>query len=82
MIVAAAIRQHGKVYSVPAPGRHHNVIYRIARIEGKYQPDAEQGFLTEEGIFVDRIEAARIAMESKQIEQLNWPPNLFSEDLW
>lgn len=42
----------------------------------------DTGFVNELGEFVDRLTAARIALESGQIEKLNWPPELYSEDLY
>jgi hypothetical protein len=43
----------------------------------------EQGFVTDEGEFVDRAQAARIALECGQIKALRYSPTqLFSEELW
>ena len=68
-VTAAAIKRHTGIYSFPPPARHEH--------------DGEvQGFLLSDGSFVDRIEGAKIAIESGQILKLNWPPNLYSEDLW
>lgn len=68
--------------------RHGNIIGQMSatmnlrsvengdRSVGKYT----QGFLTNKGMFVDRIEAAKIAYDSGQTkEQLN---QLYSEDVW
>ena len=41
-----------------------------------------QGFLTNTGVFVDRITAATLALEAGLITKLETPPNLFTEDLW
>lgn len=76
-IVKAAIKKNGVVYSVDRPGRHRQVF--------DIMPDtlnAEQGFLTSSGAFVDRVEAGKIAVASGQIKWLKWPPQLFTEDLW
>lgn len=85
MIKAAAIKWNGKVYSVPKPGRHDGV-FALMRKEnpdhkGPWMTD-EQGFITDKNEFVDRIKGAAIAIECGQITQLNWPPLLYSEDLW
>lgn len=46
-------------------------------------PDIIQGFITSTGRFVDREEAAKIALESGQINELKYSKNkLFSEDLY
>lgn len=80
----SAIQVDGKTYAVLAPGRHNHVINKILT----ENPDVKtpivgtQGFITQDDRFVDRIEGARIALETGQIKQLNWPPELFSEDLW
>ena len=71
----------GKVYSLPRPGRHPNV-RDVMRAEG-YNGSLEwQGFLLSDGTFADRKRAAAVALAAGQIESLNWPPNLYSEDLW
>lgn len=92
-ILAAAIRLKGKVWSLPRPARHFNVMQEIWKAQGgpvitgdQLQCDVtgyeDQGFLTSEEKFVDREEAAKIAIAAKQIEKLKWPPRLYSEDLW
>ena len=88
-IVSVAIQLDGKVYSVPAPGRHIDVLraggvealpsgiekYRLAR--------GVQGFLTVDGQFLDRKQAAEYALACGQIQRLKFQPDaLFSEDLW
>lgn len=79
---AAIIGRDGKIWSVPRPERHHHVI-KLMVLFGYPTPVAGiQGFLLSNGKFVGRKEAAKIAIEAKQIKKLNWPPNLFSEDLW
>lgn len=83
MIKAAAARHNGVVYWVPRPGRHDAVLQKIvADLNLSSLCCDEQGFITEDGKFVNRIEAADIAIKCEQIEKLNWPPNLYSEDLW
>jgi len=87
-IVAAAIKLDGTVYSVPAPGRHHNVMRHMWDTWGD-KPGEErfirgetQGFITSTGRFVMRKPAVRIAKRAGQIEEPQWPPLLYSEDLW
>ena len=85
-IVAAAIHTHGITLSAEKPGRHHTVLHAMSKQLGLDamelgHPDA-QGFLTSNGRYVDRIEGADIAIKSEQIDKLNWPPYLYSEDLW
>ena len=70
----------GSVISLPEPSRHHHIFGMLMDDELKVY--YEQGFLLEDGEFVDREAAAKIAIESGQVERLIAPPNLFSEDLW
>lgn len=82
-IVAAAIRHDGVVYSVPAPGRHHDVI-RLMADQG-FGPRCmhDQGFVASDGRFLNRIGALRVAKEAGQIKRKTGPADkLFSEDLW
>ena len=66
--------------------RHPNCLYQMVAITGLTQYDAGkevQGFLTSENMFVDRIEAAQIALAAGQIEKLKFSSTkLYSEDLY
>lgn len=83
-IVGSAILFQGKVYTVLKPGRHNHCFAKIA----EQNPDVEvmrgetQGFETSTGRFVDRVEAAKIAVESGQIPHTKWGDELYSEDVW
>lgn len=81
VIVAAAIRVNGKfVVSVPAPGRHHDIINaEILLIGSSYT----EGFLTSAGTFVDRENALELAIKAGQFNApAEGKRELFSEDLW
>ena len=82
-IVAAAVQYKGLTFSVEIPGRHCDVL-RLMVKAGLSRPirDDVQGFLTNVGTFVDRVEAGRIAIEAGQLPSLPVPPDLYSEDLW
>lgn len=81
MITHVAIKYKDKVYSLPQPWRHHDVIRQIG---GIYGPDV-QGFLTDKGHFLTREQAFVHAQFHGQVKR---GPNdyngdqLFSEDLW
>lgn len=85
-IAAAAILFQGEARSLPPPARHHTITRWLVDL----YPDAprpialpdEQGFVTDAGRYVDRIEGAAIALAAGQTKALQWPPSLFSEDLW
>jgi hypothetical protein len=66
--------------------RHNEIISEMVELYGIRPPidqeRFEQGFITNKGEFVDRVEGARIAIESGQIKALKWPPLLYSEDLY
>lgn len=82
MIVKAAVLFEGKIYTVPKPGRHHNVMRKIVDETGKPPVKALQGFVTYDGIFLDRVQAGEHAIRCGQLDELGWPPFLYSEDLW
>lgn len=79
-ITAAAIVQDGQMFT---GRRHHEIISMIVRHMGIRPVTGKQGFVTNEGRFVDRKEAARIALEAGQVKELkSGSGELFSEDLW
>lgn len=82
IIVAAAISHNGLICTMPQPARHHHIIHTLHRSEYSLPVSSEEGFLTSEGRFVDRKKAAELAIKAGQIDQLQWPPYLYSEDLW
>jgi len=86
-IVSVAIQDpNGLVFSLPKPKRHNHIVHSMALV-GMPTPvtnNREQGFLTSEGNFVTREEAAVIAISCGQVkaEALDVPGVLFSEDVW
>lgn len=68
--------------------RHIHCIHQMVAIAGKRSVWSEvgeyvQGFLTDTNRFVDRKEAAKIAIDSGQIDNLNNKKiRLYSEDLY
>lgn len=79
----AILRDDGTMATLPRPGRHHHVIFRLA-IEGHppIGPDA-QGFMTTRGRFVGRGEGLAIAEANGQVTHKH--PSfdmLYSEDMW
>lgn len=87
-ITHVAVYYDGRVWSLPAPNRHHHVIRDIAKANGVgvKGPD-RQGFLTEHGQFLNRRQAYELASANGQLRR---PPDpskyqgneLYSEDLW
>ncbi len=87
-IAAAAIRSpDGTVWTLPRPARHCDVICHIWGKTGKPTiGNSGQGFLTDQGRFVTREEAYRIAKAADQIifrpDVTPTPGTLYTEDLW
>ena len=85
-ITHVAISYAGRIWSLPAPNRHHDVIRFIAKETGSglYGPHSE-GFLTENGTYLDRITARHLAEGNGQFKREaggTQSAELFSEDLW
>ena len=86
MIVKSALKAtDGTVHT----GHRHADIFRDSDIESekKFGPEryflnAIQGFVTDTGEFLDRVEAAKHAIECGQIKATRWGPRLYSEDVW
>lgn len=85
-IVSAAIKDiDGKVWTLPQPKRHHDVIklMRDAGYEGPVAGPDQQGFLLSNGMFCRRKAAMRVAEEAGQIIGGKTIGSvLTSEDLW
>jgi len=82
-IERAAVLHDDVVYSVPRPGRHHDVCQSMWRIGLPPEAQRVQGFVTSLGRFVDREEGVAIAREAGQIVGKTGPDRLlFSEDMW
>jgi len=86
-ITHVAIRYKGKIYSLPAPNRHHDVIRKIAEETGDKYIDAlgdDQGFLDNTGRYLRRTPALNIAVKANQIKEGSEiiGNELYSENLW
>jgi len=87
IIGAAVISTVGNLYAVAPPARHADVIRYMVTQGSKSEEafDAEQGFITNTGRFVNREEAYVIAKENGQFirpEIDHVPGALFSENVW
>ena len=74
MIKAAAILHNGILYKGT---RHRYIIEENKRVDLK---QGQEGFVTSQGLFVDREAAAKIALAAGQIKRPK--KSLKSEDLW
>jgi hypothetical protein len=74
MLVQSAIIKDGVIYT---GRRHHNVLQSQPK---GFLKNCEQGFVTDEGKFLNRKDASIHAFECSQIDEII--PVLCSEDLW
>jgi hypothetical protein len=80
-IVAAALLVDEKVWTLPAPARHHDIIrHYIAETRKVRVPPHDQGFVTSAGRFVRRAPAAMLAFRAGQVTERKH--RLYSEDVW
>lgn len=85
MITHVAIKHKGKVYSLPKPNRHHDVIRLIHDTTGESVPSTDiQGFLADGVMFLGRIPAYHYAVYNNQILDMSkvTGSGLSSEDVW
>ena len=84
MIGGVAIQMGTSVIAMPPPNRHHNVIRLMVDTYGFHKPiTGTQGFVTNTGRFVDRIEGLAIAKAANQLKPNYIERNeLYSEDVW
>lgn len=79
MIVASAILKNGEIYT----GKRHSDIFRDTLPLGCLKgDDSIQGFVTDKGKFLNRIEAGQHVLKCGQIKELRCDNQLYSEDLW
>lgn len=84
---AACLDTNNKVWSIPKPARHHDVLQYMEKCGAKEKDSMDsQGFKLNDGSYVDRLAAYTIAKRANQIKprlptQYNGA-ELFSEDLW
>jgi hypothetical protein len=84
MITHVAIRYNGKLYSLPKPNRHHHIIHQIHLETGDNDIYGDQGFLDDQGNFLDRSTAL---IHAQMCNQLLPHPKLkddwlYSENVW
>lgn len=93
ILAAACLAPNGTLWTLPVPARHHHILHamhevlgwnrttrRVEPLEGEAR--IRQGFVLSNGEFVERAEAAQIALAAWQVTTLMAPPDLYSEDLW
>ncbi len=81
MIREAAVMIFGRIYT----GKRHHDALRAARLCGidrQHLQRARQGFITDDGRFLDRKAAAEHALACGQVKTLKDSECLYSEDLY
>ena len=78
MIVSAAIIKDGIIYT----GKRHNNILCDKSRPFAFLHDAEQGFVTDTGEYLNRMDACKHAIECGQIKKQNYCYGLDSSDLY
>lgn len=83
MITNAAIILTEDVIAVGIkPARHCDIIHTLAKSGCKILCiDGEQGFMTDEGYFIDRVSAKAHAQKAGQMKETGFR-QLYTEDLW
>ena len=84
MITAVAIKVNDKIYSLPRPARHADIVEFFCI---KWNDPKVEGFLDDDNVFVDRVDAMKIAKRCNQPlidfwNDLNTATELYSENLW
>lgn len=84
IVGVAIISDKNEVISLPMPNRHHHVIKYMVKDLGHKTPIVGlQGFVTEDGIFLNRIEAKLVALNHNQLlPNHHNGDELFSECVW
>jgi hypothetical protein len=83
-IERAAVRYDGRIFAVPHPGGHNDVLRSMtaAGYDGLYALGGVFGFITSKGRFVDRRAARVIARVAGQIRGSGIKAELFIGDFW
>ena len=82
---AAVVDNHGVIWSLPQPARHHDIIRWRHSVTGEPTTADQQGFLTSTGEFLSRVSAKVVAEAAEQIIKHSGgrqSRDLYSEDLW
>lgn len=78
-----AIRYGMRVWSLPAPYRHHHIFSVMRYLGEEVKGDGEQGFLDDSGRFIRRSAAKLVAQVNGQLKNGKTIAHILtSEDLW
>lgn len=81
--VAMKHRETGDVYWLLKPARHDSLIKALIAVDKRDWAKGHQGFITDEGQFLNRESAWLYAVNDGSAKGIRWGGReLFSEDLW
>lgn len=83
-IIASAVKYDDLIFVLPKPARHYQIIHKMHSLGLPNESKRCQGFILDNGIFVNRKEAMIIAIQNGQVDENRTitKEDLFSEDLW
>jgi len=87
-ITHVAVKTPKEIWSLPRSNRHQDVLRLMSRFGVRDYGKETEGFVDENGKFLNRREAFTLACATGQLNRFNHPPNhyngdeLYSEDLW
>lgn len=82
-ITHVAIKQCGKIYSLPKPNRHFDVLGLMIENNETLPECRTYGFLDDDGVFLSPKAARIVARELGQLLPRAYDGDiLFSEDIW
>ena len=82
MITEVAIKLNNYTFSFPKPFRHHHIIKMLVFLGEEELDGGIEGFLDDQGNFLDREQALQHAIVCNQYNSKRKSSLLFSEDLW
>lgn len=83
MILAPAIHYKDTIYTKPKPARHMDVAILIFKEHPTFNYGmGVNGFLRDDGAFLDREAAGEHALQCGQVKELHMGNELYSEELY
>ena len=87
-ITHVAVKTDSFIWTLPEPYRHYHILHDMSKAEVlRNYGTEEQGFVTQQGKFLNRRAAMALAQDNGQLKRDPDPKHyqgdeLFSEDLW
>ena len=81
-IVGVAVQYQDLIFFLPKPNRHPHILHKMHEMGLPASAQREQGFILDDGSYLDRETSGKLALQNGQITNMISPPWLTSEDLW